>query len=138
MALSETQKQSEKPPGKAKILIAEDEESSFLFLSYLLKKINCRIIRSISGTETVQQCIDNPDIDIILMDIKMPEMNGYEATQKIRSFNEKVHIIAQTAFTLPGSKEKAIEAGCDDYIPKPINGEALINKINAVLFNERC
>ena len=71
----------------------------------------------------------NPDIDLILMDISMPEMNGYEATQKIREFNKKVIIIAQTAHALYGDKEKAIATGCNDHTSKPLNMAALSKMI---------
>jgi CheY-like chemotaxis protein len=68
----------------------------------------------------VEACRNNPDINLILMDIRMPEMNGYEATRQIRQFNTEVIIIALTAFALTGDREKAINAGCNDYISKPI------------------
>ena len=68
--------------------------------------------------------------DLILMDMQMPEMDGYEATRKIREFNKDVIIIAQTAYALPGDREKALEAGCNDYIPKPIAKENLFEIIN--------
>ena len=71
-------------------------------------------------------CRDNPDIDLILMDIKMPELDGYEATRQIRQFNREVTIIAQTAYALSGDREKALEAGCNDYISKPIKKEDLV------------
>lgn len=81
--------------------------------------------------EAVQICRNNPDIDLILMDIKMPELNGYEATKQIRQFNKDVIICAQRAYALLGDKEKAIEAGCNDYISKPFvyrSFEGLIEK----------
>jgi CheY-like chemotaxis protein len=71
-------------------------------------------------------CRNNPDIDLILMDIQMPEMNGYEATRKIRQFNKDVVIIAQTAYVLTGDREMAIAAGCNDYISKPIKKDELM------------
>jgi len=71
----------------------------------------------------------NPHIQLILMDIKMPDMNGYEATRQIRTFNQDVVIIAQTAYALTGDREKAIEAGCNDYLTKPINKNILFEKI---------
>ena len=66
------------------------------------------------------RAVNNPGTDLILMDIKMPEIDGYEATRQIRSFNDKVVIIAQTSYAQTGDREKALEAGCNDYIPKPI------------------
>jgi CheY-like chemotaxis protein len=104
-----------------KILIAEDNETSELLISMVVHKFSKEVIRVKTGIEAVEACHNNPDIDLILMDIKMPEMNGYEATRQIRQFNKEVIIIAQTAFALSGDKEKVIEAGCNDYITKPIN-----------------
>ncbi len=79
------------------------------------------ILKAKTGGEAVEVCRANPDIDLILMDIQMPEKNGYEATHQIREFNKEVIIIAQTAYGLTGDREKAIESGCNDYIAIPIN-----------------
>ena len=89
-----------------KILIAEDDETSELLLEIALQKIAKEILKVRTGLEAVEVCRTNPDIDLILMDIQMPKLNGYEATQQIRQFNKKVVIIAQTAFGLTGDKEK--------------------------------
>lgn len=111
-----------------KILIAEDEESSEEYIKIVVQKLGKEIISVKTGTEAVEACRNNPDIDLVLMDIKMPEMNGYEATKRIREFNKKVIIIAQTAYALQGDREKAIEAGCNDYLAKPIN-KGLLHEI---------
>lgn len=105
---------------KLKILLAEDDEISRNYISIILNDYTAELLQAKTGTEAVELCRKNYDIDLILMDIKMPEMNGYETTQKIRAFNNKVIIIAQTAYGLSGDKEKAIKAGCNDYISKPI------------------
>jgi len=84
------------------------------------------ILKARTGLEAVEVCHNNPDIDLILMDIRMPEMSGYEATKEIRQFNKEVVIIAQTAYGLTGDREKAIEAGCNDYITKPIKKDELL------------
>ena len=105
---------------KLKILIAEDDETSSELISIQVRKFGNEIIIVETGTEAVEACHDNPDIDLILMDIQMPEMNGYEATRQIRQFNTEVIIIALTAFALTCDREKAINAGCNDYITKPI------------------
>ncbi len=110
---------------KLKPLIAEDDEASELFISTVVKKISKEVLSTKSGLDAVDISRNNPDIDLILMDIQLPEMNGYEATRQIRQFNEDVIIIAQTAFALTGEREKAIEAGCNDYISKPINKDEL-------------
>ena len=112
-----------------KVLIAEDVESADMFLTVVLKKISKEILHSKTGIEAVDICRKNPDIDLILMDIKMPAMNGYEATRKIREFNNDVVIIAQTAYALYGDNEKALEAGCNDYISKPIKRNELLMMI---------
>ena len=86
----------------------------------------CRELLTVrTGNEAVEICRNNPDIDLILMDIMMPEMDGYEATREIRKFNQNVYIIAQTAFALSGDRDRSIEAGCDEYISKPINNGVL-------------
>ena len=108
-----------------KILVVEDDEISEMLISSALKSISYEVLKVTTGIEAIETCRNNPDIDLILMDIQMPEMSGYEATRHIRQFNKDVIIIAQTAFGLAGDKEKAIEAGCNDYIAKPLNLAAL-------------
>ena len=118
---------------KLKILIAEDEKISEMHLSILLKNIGKEVLLAKTGFEAVEICRNNPDIDLILMDVKMPILNGHEATKLIREFNKKVVIIAQTAYALSGDRENALEAGCDDYISKPIDKEELFEKIGRLV-----
>jgi len=116
---------------KLKILIVEDDETSRNLINIYVKKFAQEIIEVGSGLEVVEFCRNNDDVDIILMDVQMPGISGYEATQKIREFNKDVVIIAQTAYALTGDREEAISMGCTDYISKPINKkelEALIIK----------
>ncbi|MBN1199861.1 MAG: response regulator [Bacteroidales bacterium] len=113
-----------------KILVAEDDESSYIYLATALKGIVSELLKADTGTEAVELCKSHPDTDLILMDIKMPLLDGYEATEKIREFNQKVVIIAQTAYALMGDKEKAMAAGCNDYVAKPIDRTMLIRLIN--------
>ncbi|MEI6277241.1 MAG: response regulator, partial [Prolixibacteraceae bacterium] len=108
-----------------KILIAEDDDVSELLIAIEVKPFVNQIFRATTGVETIEVCRNNPDIDLILMDIQMPDLNGYEATRQIRQFNKDVIIIAQTAFGLFGDREKAIRAGCNDYISKPIKSMEL-------------
>jgi len=112
-----------------KILIAEDDVASYLHLSILTRELARELLHATSGTEAVKLCREHPDIDLIMMDIKMPRMNGLEATRQIREFNRKVTIIAQTAYALSGDREKVLEAGCNDYITKPILLEDLMTKL---------
>jgi len=114
---------------KLKILIAEDDETSEKLITINVDKFSKGILKVRNGFEAVEVCRNNPDIDLILMDIQMPEMNGYEATRQIRQFNKNVVIIAQTAFGLSGDRENAIKAGCNDYIAKPINKAELLTLI---------
>ncbi len=108
-----------------KILIAEDDETSEILISTIVKEYSREIIKARTGIETVEMCRKSPDINLILMDIQMPGLNGYEATRQIRQFNKDVIIIAQTAFGFTGDRKKAIKAGCNDYISKPIQKEIL-------------
>ena len=112
-----------------KILIAEDDEASASLLSILVQPFSCETLSATSGDKTVNICKNNNDIDLIFMDIQMPNLNGYEATKQIRAFNKNVIIIAQTAFGLTGDREKALNAGCNDYISKPINKDKLFTLI---------
>ncbi|MGD0756117.1 MAG: PAS domain S-box protein [Bacteroidales bacterium] len=114
---------------KLKILVAEDDEISYRLLTRMLQKISKEVIHANTGFEAVVACRNNPDIDLILMDIKMPDMDGYETTLQIRQFNKDVIIIAQTAYGFSSDREKAIESGCNDYISKPINNALLNNMI---------
>ena len=104
-----------------KILIAEDDEISDSLISDIVEKYSHEVLHVKTGTEAIKVCQNNPDIDLILMDINLPEMNGYEATRQIRQFNKDIIIIAQTAFKLQFDRAKAIEAGCNNYITKPIS-----------------
>jgi len=121
--------QIEKRCKDLKILIAEDDETSLELIKYALKTISQDVLTVRNGVEAVEACRNNPDIDLILMDIKMPGMDGYEATRQIRKFNPNVIIIAQTAFAFMGDMEEAIAAGCSDYITKPLTKTALIEFI---------
>ena len=123
----------EKPVTRLKILIAEDDEGGLKFLKLAVKMISKEIISVQNGVEAVKACHDNPDIDLILMDIQMPEMDGYEATRQIRQFNTNVVIIAQTAIALNGDNKRAMEAGCNDYISKPIKKAQLMKLMERYL-----
>jgi len=112
-----------------KILVAEDDITSEMLISIILRKF-CRDILIVrSGTEAIEACKQHPDIDLILMDIQMPVMGGLEATKQIRQFNQEVVIIAQTAYGLSGDREKSLAAGCNDYVSKPIDSAILVGLI---------
>lgn len=107
------------------ILITEDNPSSFLLLKTILEKTNAQILHSGNGKEAVELCHNNPDINAVLMDIQLPVMNGYEATRKIKLYRKDLPIIAQTAHALAEDEVKSKNAGCDDYLVKPIQREKL-------------
>ena len=115
------------------ILIAEDEEINYRFLEIILLRTGAKILRAKNGHEAVEICRKNKNIDIILMDIKMPILNGYEATAKIKEFRKDLPIIAQTAFASQDDLEMCHQAGFTDYITKPINIHLLIQKITGYL-----
>ena len=121
--------EDENQENKLKILIAEDDDGSIALISIVIRKLGKEIFKVKSGMEAVDTCRRNPNLDLILMDVQMPVMDGYEATRQIRQFNKKVVIIAQTAYALAGDREKALEAGCNDYISKPIRRQELITLI---------
>jgi PAS domain S-box-containing protein len=110
-----------------KVLIAEDDEESAMLLERTVKVFSKEVIKVRSSVDAIETCRNNPDIDLVLMDIKMPGIDGHEATRQIRQFNSKVIIIAQTAYALLGDREKAIESGCNDYISKPINRDQFMD-----------
>jgi len=114
---------------KLKIMIVEDDETSAKLLQLTLQSVAKELLFTSNGEEAVELCRQNPDIEVILMDMKMPVMDGFEATRQIRLFNKEVIIIAQTAYTLTGDKEKALEAGCTNYLSKPIRKEQLLTVI---------
>ena len=119
---------------KLKILIAEDDATSEKLLIRIVEKYCKEDLHVRTGVEAVDACRNNPDIDLVLMDIQMQVMDGYEATRQIRQFNKDVIIIAQTAFGLIGDKEKSLAAGCNDYISKPID-KALLRELIKKHFN---
>ncbi|MBN2635428.1 MAG: PAS domain S-box protein [Prolixibacteraceae bacterium] len=112
-----------------KILVAEDDEVSRLHLEIILKNMAREIIFVNTGVKAIEAIKNQTDFNLVLMDVRMPEMDGFEATRKIREFNKEIVIIAQTAFALEGDREKAISAGCSDYISKPFLKKDLIQLI---------
>jgi hypothetical protein len=117
------------PIGLKTILVAEDENFNFLLISRYLSKANIVVLHAENGMDAVDLCKTNNQIDLVLMDLKMPVMDGYEATKQIREFLPDLPIIAQTAYITDIDKNKAFEYGCNDFISKPFSEELLISKI---------
>lgn len=111
------------------ILIAEDVESNFLYLKAVLSKLNAVIYWAKNGIEAVEICSRIGNIDLVLMDLQMPDMNGYEATEILKKKFPDLPIVAQTAFAMSDDREKAIDAGCDDYLAKPIKSKDLLSMV---------
>jgi len=112
-----------------KILIVEDDLSSRLYLNKILEKAGVVIMNAGDGQEAVDTALNNPDIDIILMDIQLPVLDGYSALTKIREVRKDMVVIAQTAYGLLGDKEKILNSGFNDYVIKPILSQNLIEKL---------
>ncbi len=111
-------------------LVAEDEEDNFRYIEVALALSNASLIWARDGQEAVDVFKRVAGIDLVLMDIKMPTMDGYTATREIKNLSQKVPVIAQTAYAMSEEKEKSREAGCDDYIAKPIGYDDLLSTIN--------
>ena len=103
------------------ILIAEDEELNFILLQGLMLRTKAKIIRAKNGVEAVQQYKDNPDIDVVLMDVRMPEMNGLDASEIILEYDRNADIIAQTAYAIPEVTERCQKIGIRRLLEKPID-----------------
>lgn len=115
---------------KIQVLIVEDDPFNSEYLREMLSRAGFSVIEAGTGQEAVDRCASQA-IDLVLMDIRLPDMTGYEATLQIREFYPEMKIIAQTAYALHGEKEKALAAGCIDYISKPVKKELLLSKIRA-------
>ncbi len=109
------------PLKKLKVLIVEDDEISCSVLDKNIRKFSSEIIHAVTGPDAVHLCHIHPDIDLVLMDLRLPMMSGQDATREIRRFNKEVIIIAQTAQALSNDKKLAMDEGCNDYISKPID-----------------
>lgn len=109
------------------LLIAEDDDINFQYLQEVFQSYNLRITRAINGTETVETVDKISDIDLILMDIQMPLLDGLSATRIIRKKNTTVPIIAQTAYAFTSDRIKSLDAGCNDYLSKPTKPGELIS-----------
>ena len=116
------------------ILIVEDENSNFLLLEAILKKTGVNLLHAWNGKQAIEMVDENPEIDLCLMDLKMPIMDGFEATEKIRETgNTKLPVIALTAFSEMYQKEIALEKGFNMYMTKPLNRKALMENISTYL-----
>jgi PAS domain S-box-containing protein len=112
------------------VLIAEDDDISFMYLREILKDLNVKILYAENGSKAVEIIRSHPKVNMVLMDLKMPVLNGLDATKQIKQLRPELPVIAQTAFASPVDEQRSMEAGCDDFMAKPIDKNLLIEKIN--------
>lgn len=115
------------------ILVVDDVVSCYSLLNFILGRLEINTIWAKNGEEAIQFCEKNDQIDLALMDVRMPKMDGYDATRIIKKLRPDLPIIMQTAYGISGEREKALNAGCDDYISKPIIKEKLIAILERLL-----
>ena len=114
-----------------KVLVVEDDDTSYQYLKIILKNRIAKLSRAINGQEAIDY-LKNETFDLVFMDLKLPVISGFDAVRTIRTFDNKTKIVAQTAFALMGDRQRAIEAGCDDYLKKPIKKADIIRILHSV------
>ncbi len=117
----------------ALILVAEDDSSNYLFIESFLKQVNARVLWARDGIQAVDLFRNNNNIELVLMDIRMPNMNGIDAAREIRRMDDKVPVVALTAYAFTNDREKSLEAGCNEYLSKPVKLDTLIETLNKYL-----
>ena len=115
------------------ILLAEDEDENASFVLAVLKTTGIKIIRAHNGKEAVELCRLDPAISLVLMDIRMPELDGLSATRQIKSFRKDLPVIATTAYALGNDRQKCFEAGCNEYLPKPFGRQQIMEVLKKFL-----
>ncbi len=118
---------------KKTILIVEDEDNNVLYLNEIIKRTGALTLEARNGKQAVKLVEENPSISVVIMDLMMPEMDGYAATRRIKTIHPNLPVIAQTAYTNAREREKSLEAGCDGYISKPYNRPELLDFINTFI-----
>ncbi len=108
-----------------RVLLVEDHRYNQLVLQKMIETLGVPVVTASSGMEAIEIILENSDISVVLLDLKMPVMDGYETMRELRKINPRLVIIAETAYALAGDRKKIIEAGFDDYLPKPISLEKL-------------
>jgi CheY-like chemotaxis protein len=131
--VSTTTQTQDSSPAEPLILVAEDEDSNYKYLEIVLRKASFKVLRAINGFETIDLCRLHPDIKILLIDMKMPGMDGFEATRQIRRILPDLPIVALSAFVSAQDENMAMEAGCNEYVVKPVSRLKLLETINRLL-----
>lgn len=117
------------------ILVVEDDDDNREFLRCLLTKQGADVILAKSGKQAIDLVIKNKSIKIVLMDIRLPDMDGFETTHQIKAINPSIPVIAQTAYAMYNDRELCLANGCDDYVSKPLEKDVLFHKINNYIYN---
>ena len=112
------------------ILVAEDDDFNYRYIEILLKRESYLVLRAENGREAIKACKEHTGIDLVLMDLKMPEMGGLEATREIKGFLPDLPIIALTAYVSSADEYQAFLSGCDEFISKPVNRNKLLSVIH--------
>ncbi len=118
-----------------RILIVEDDNDNLEFLSRLLQINGASVVMARTGCEAVEQVKKDTTIKLVLMDIKLPDIDGFETTKKIKLLRPNLPVIAQTAYAMYNDREMCLKNGCDDYVSKPLNKSILFKKINNYIYN---
>ncbi len=118
--------------GDKVILVVEDVDTNKIFFDAALRKTSAKILWAKDGQEAIDMFKEN-DIDLVLMDLQLPILDGYTATKEIKKINQEIPVIAQTAHVMSGEREKCLEAGCDDYLAKPIRLQILMETLSKYL-----
>jgi two-component system cell cycle response regulator DivK len=119
------------------ILIVEDMETNHMLIDSILRRTYAQVLWAMDGETAIELCKENEDIDIVLMDIRLPGIDGYETTREIRKFRPDLPIVAQTAYVYHNNKYLVLDAGCDDLITKPIKRDMLLRKVNKYIHKGR-
>ncbi len=119
-----------------KILIVEDVKTNHMLIDRILRRTSAKLLWAMDGEKAVEMCREDDSIDIVLMDIRLPKLNGYDATREIRKFRKDIPIIAQTAYVMPEEKGKVLEVGCNELITKPIVKEVLLETVSRFIDEE--
>jgi len=117
------------PVANSVILVAEDDEANLIYFENILRNEGLGVITASNGQDAIDRIHEHPEISLVLMDMKMPLMDGMEATKRIKSIRRELPVVAITAFAMSGDKKKILEAGCDGYLSKPLTKEVLLAKV---------
>ena len=119
------------------IMIVEDVRTNHMLIDRILRRTSAKLLWAMDGQKAVDMAKENDNIDLILMDIRLPKLNGYEATKEIRKFRKDVPIIAQTAYGLPEEKGKVLEVGGNDLLTKPLKKDSLLAMVSKYIDKEK-